>query len=166
MQVSDRFTFQNSEFFLLRMETNDDMFSPKTKPVAKESKSKNENVFLPGEEPTDDPLWAEDEELTHDEIPFWCSWCFNHTSHRLIVKRRFLRNVYQCNHCFGMTQHCRLCKKAMAKKFPNYDEKFCAKCDKSVSYVEVIEVGKCWLKRGKKLTDFIKTFINNLDRFH
>lgn len=99
---------------------------------------KKEEIDLPFGEDVEqkDPIIDDNNEemLTHEETPFWCSWCFCHTLHRLISKRfcPLLRDVYQCNRCFNLTKHCRLCKEGMAKKFPTYDDKFCACCDKSI----------------------------------
>lgn len=44
----------------------------------------------------------------------YCSWCYAKTSHRLVQKNNFRRNVYECACCKGRTLKCRRCD-AMAR---------------------------------------------------
>jgi len=56
---------------------------------------------------------------------YWCSWCHKKTTHKLVKKKYFSRNEFQCTGCNNYTVQCRFCKnmatyKASSKNNGNF----------------------------------------------
>lgn len=47
---------------------------------------------------------------------YWCSWCHNQTTHKLVKKNLLSRNKYRCSECNNYTVQCRFCKNMAAHK--------------------------------------------------
>ncbi len=51
-------------------------------------------------------------------ITSYCSWCFEHTTHKKVVQNFLTRNIYRCSGCESSTVQCRYCS-YMAKSTPS-----------------------------------------------
>lgn len=70
-------------------------------------------------------------EVPDQETPGWCSWCLQHTKHRLLEKRFTIlinRSQFECSYCQKHTTHCTTCSAAFSRSRVFLDDFRCGKC--------------------------------------